>query len=248
MRPLRRDIQMIFQDPYSSLNPRHTVGTIVGAPYRLQDVKPEGGVKKAGAGPARAGRAQPRALQPLPARVLRRPAPAHRHRPHARPASRKLIVADEPVSALDVSIQAQVVNLLEDLQNELGPDLRVHRARPVGGAARLRPGRGDVPRQDRRDRRPRRPLRPRPMHPYTDGAAVGRARARTPGAGTERERIRLAGRRAQPDQPAARLPLPHPLLEGAGHLRDRGAAAASQLGGTGGHQVACHFPENAPAA
>ena len=47
MRPLRRDVQIIFQDPYSSLNPRHTVGKIVGAPYRLQKVTPEGGVKKA---------------------------------------------------------------------------------------------------------------------------------------------------------------------------------------------------------
>ncbi|MFO7250685.1 MAG: ATP-binding cassette domain-containing protein, partial [Actinomycetes bacterium] len=47
LRPLRRDIQMIFQDPYSSLNPRHTVGTIVGAPFRIQGVKTEQGVKKA---------------------------------------------------------------------------------------------------------------------------------------------------------------------------------------------------------
>jgi ABC-type oligopeptide transport system ATPase subunit len=46
MRPLRRDIQMIFKDPYSSLNPRHTIGTIVGAPYRIQHVKTENGIKK----------------------------------------------------------------------------------------------------------------------------------------------------------------------------------------------------------
>jgi ABC-type oligopeptide transport system ATPase subunit len=46
MRPLRKDVQMIFQDPYSSLNPRHTVGKIVGAPFQLQNVEPEGGVKK----------------------------------------------------------------------------------------------------------------------------------------------------------------------------------------------------------
>ena len=47
MRPLRRDIQMVFQDPYSSLNPRHTVGTIIGAPFKIQGVEPKGGVKQA---------------------------------------------------------------------------------------------------------------------------------------------------------------------------------------------------------
>jgi peptide/nickel transport system ATP-binding protein/oligopeptide transport system ATP-binding protein len=118
LRPLRRDIQMIFQDPYSSLNPRKTVGAIVGAPFRLQQIETEGGVRKA--------------VQELLELVGLNPEHYNRY-PHEfsggqrqrigvartlalRP---KLIVADEPVSALDVSIQAQVINLLEDLQDEL---------------------------------------------------------------------------------------------------------------------------------
>ena len=156
----------------------------------------------------------------------------------------KLIVADEPVSALDVSIQAQVVNLLEDLQNEL--DLTyVFIAHDLSVVRHIsRPGRGDVPRQDRRDRRPRRRSTSAPLHPYTVAllSAVpvpdpDRARA-------QRERIRLHGRRAQPDQPAVRLPVPHPLLEGAGDLQPRRSRRCVEL--RPGHQVACHFPENAP--
>jgi peptide/nickel transport system ATP-binding protein len=116
---LRREMQMIFQDPYSSLNPRHTVGTIVSAPFRIQNIDPPGGIKKA--------------VQEVMDRVGLNPEHYNRYPnefsggqrqrigvARAIALSPKLIVCDEPVSALDVSIQAQVVNLLEDLQDEFG--------------------------------------------------------------------------------------------------------------------------------
>ncbi|HEV7401253.1 MAG TPA: ATP-binding cassette domain-containing protein [Solirubrobacterales bacterium] len=119
MRPLRREMQMVFQDPYASLNPRKRVGQIVGEPLKLQGV------------------AKGAALRSEVRELLERVglSPEHYDRfPHEfsggqrqrigiaravalRP---KLIVADEPVSALDVSIRAQIVNLLADLQEELG--------------------------------------------------------------------------------------------------------------------------------
>jgi peptide/nickel transport system ATP-binding protein len=119
LRPYRREIQLIFQDPYSSLNPRHTVGTIVGTALRTHDMVPKSGELKR--------------VQELLELVGLNPEHYNRY-PHefsggqrqrigiarALAARPKVIVADEPVSALDVSIQAQVMNLLENLRAELG--------------------------------------------------------------------------------------------------------------------------------
>ena len=116
---LRRQAQMIFQDPYNALNPRHTVGTIISAPFRVQKVTPPGGVKAA--------------VQELMARVGLNPEHYNRYPNEFSGGQRqrigiarsialrpRLIVCDEPVSALDVSVQAQIMNLLMDLQSEFG--------------------------------------------------------------------------------------------------------------------------------
>ena len=117
---LRRRMQMIFQDPYASLNPRMTAGGIIGEPLDIHDVGDEERAARAGPGAAGDGRAQPR---------LRATAIPHefsggqRQRigvARALALDPDLIVADEPISALDVSIQAQVINLLERLQGRLG--------------------------------------------------------------------------------------------------------------------------------
>jgi peptide/nickel transport system ATP-binding protein/oligopeptide transport system ATP-binding protein len=251
MRPLRREIGMIFQDPYSSLNPRHTVGTIIGAPFRLQHVQTEQGVK--------------RAVQELLEMVGLNPEHYNRY-PHEfsggqrqrigvartlalRP---KLIVADEPVSALDVSIQAQVINLLDDLQNQLGltyviiaHDLAVVRHISDQVAVMYL---GKIVETASRD-----DLYASPRHPYTVAlmSAVPvpePAAARTAGeAGAvsprvRRERIRLTG-----DVPSPLNPPPgcrfHTRCWKAQEICHTVEPPLNEL--APGHRVACHFPEPA---
>ncbi|MEV4247120.1 dipeptide ABC transporter ATP-binding protein [Streptosporangium canum] len=240
LRPLRRDMQMIFQDPFSSLNPRHTVGAIVGAPFRIQGIKTEHGTKKA--------------VQDILELVGLNPEHYNRY-PHEFSGGQrqrigiartlalkpKMIIADEPVSALDVSIQAQVVNLLEDLQNELdltyvviAHDLSV--VRHISDRVAVMYLGKLVELADRKD------LYESPMHPYTN-ALMSAVPIPDPARRNDRERIRLQG-----DVPSPLSPPPACRF----HTRCWKAQAICKVEEpplvelAPRHQVACHFPENVP--
>ncbi|MER5472662.1 dipeptide ABC transporter ATP-binding protein [Streptomyces sp. NPDC002935] len=240
MRPLRRDIQMIFQDPYGSLNPRHTIGSIVSAPFRLQGVEPEGGVKKE--------------VQRLLELVGLSPEHYNRY-PHefsggqrqrigiarALALKPKLVVADEPVSALDVSIQAQVVNLMDDLQSELGltyviiaHDLSV--VRHVSDRIAVMYLGKIVELADRTS------LYEAPMHPYTKALMSAVPVPDPKRRGNKSERILLKG------------DVPSPIAPPSGCRFHTRCWKATQICKTTepplielkpGQQVACHHPENA---
>jgi oligopeptide/dipeptide ABC transporter ATP-binding protein len=236
LRPLRRDIQMIFQDPYSSLNPRQTVGAIVGAAFKLQKIETPQGVKKA--------------VQELLELVGLNPEHYNRY-PHEfsggqrqrigiartlalRP---KLIVADEPVSALDVSVQAQVVNLLEDLQDELdltyvviAHDLSV--VRHISDRVAVMYLGKIVEIADRDD------LYARPMHPYTN-ALLSAVPVPDPSQREGRERIRLQGDVPSPLDPPPACRFHTRCWKAQDICREQAPELEVK---DGGNVAACHFP------
>ena len=242
MRPHRKDIQIIFQDPYSSLNPRHTIGGIVGAPFRLQGIQTDKGIKKS--------------VQDLLALVGLNPEHYNRY-PHefsggqrqrigiarALALRPKLIVCDEPVSALDVSIQAQVINLLEDLQSEfdltyvfIAHDLSV--VRHISDRVAVMYLGKVVEVGNRVD------LYEHPLHPYTH-ALLSAVPVPDPEKEAQRERILLTG-----DVPSPLNPPPACRF----NTRCWKAQAICKqvepplLQITPGHEVACHFPEEPKVA
>ncbi|MFD0023486.1 ABC transporter ATP-binding protein [Streptomyces sp. NPDC058382] len=244
LEPIRSEIQMIFQDPYASLNPRQTVGKIISAPMEINGIRPAGGFESrvrelletvglnpehfnrfphefSGGQRQRIGVARALALEP------------------------KLIVADEPVSALDVSIQAQVVNLLQKLQRELGiaflfiaHDLAIvrHFSQRV---AVMYLGR-IVEIADRDD------LYGNPRHPYTKAllSAVPEATADDVPA---RERIRLTGDVPSPVNPPSGCRFRTRCWKATDKCASETPPLVQIGGSRDGHLTACHYPEDSRA-
>jgi oligopeptide/dipeptide ABC transporter ATP-binding protein len=242
MRPFRREIQMIFQDPYGSLNPRRRVGAIIGDPFAIHNTA-GGGARK-------------RAVQELMERVGLNPEHYNRFPAEFSGGQRqrigvarslalrpKLIICDEPVSALDVSIQAQVLNLLSDLQDDFGlsylfiaHDLEV--VRHVSNAVVVM-YLGKIA-----EAGPKGPVYDMPRHPYS-AALLSAAPAADPESAAARQRIILTGDVPSPINPPSGCRF-HPRCPKAQDVCSREEPPLeSKPGDPDSHVTACHFPVQA---
>jgi len=236
LKHLRSQIQMIFQDPYASLNPKHTVGKIISAPFEIHGITPAKGVKTE--------------VQDLLARVGLNPEHINRF-PHefsggqrqrigiarALALRPKLIIADEPVSALDVSIQAQVVNLLDDLQDEFGlsylfiaHDLSVVQHISDRVIVMYLGKIMEIAKTDA--------LFSSPHHPYTK-ALLSAVPIPDPEIERQRERIVMTGDLPSPANPPSGCVFNTRCWK----AQDKCRSVAPELLQVGASQVACHFPE-----
>lgn len=236
MRPLRSQMQIIFQDPYSALNPRQTIGKIISAPFEIQGIDPQGGLKSA--------------VQSLMERVGLNPEHYNRY-PHefsggqrqrigiARAIALKprFIVADEPVSALDVSIQAQVINLLEDLQEQDGISM-VFIAHNLSVVQHISDRVAVMYLGKIMEIGETNALYAAPHHPYTKAllSAVPQPDPRTE---KTRERIILSGDLPSPMNPPSGCVFNTRCWK----AKDKCRIDIPELLQVGNSQVACHFPE-----
>ena len=241
---MRRRFQIVFQDPYASLNPRMTIGHHAGraaqGPLRLEGR----GHHRAGAGAADLVGLSPEHAQPLPARVLRRPAPAGRHRPGPRPRARSDRARRAGVGArrLDPGRRREPAR---DAPGPARPRLRLHRPRPVRRPPHRRPRRGDVPRQDRRGGH-RDQIYNEPGHPYTQ-ALLSAVPLPDPRRELARERIILRGDVPSPANPPSgcrfrtrcwkKLELEEGGVDTSACSEQEPLLDAKEVG----HPVACHF-------
>ncbi len=236
LRPLRREIQMIFQDPFASLNPRKRVGQIVGDPLELHGLAHGAELK--------------RRVQELLERVGLQAEHYNRY-PHEFSGGQRqrigiaraiglrprLIIADEPVSALDVSVQAQIINLLDDLQREfsmaylfVAHDLGVVRYVSDRVAVMYL---GKIVEESDSDS-----LYNRPRHPYTT-ALLSAVPIPDPRKNAERQRITLEGDVPSPIDPPAGCRFHTRCPKATDICR---SAEPALLDVETGHAVACHHP------